>query len=97
MEALYYLNRKFLVSFNVKNNNEYVSVIKQFLKSSVKLEGFLSTIPDEYGLIDVRNENFVRKLNNIDKKILVTNFFVNAIIKMLIYDFRNIILKLLKE
>lgn len=91
------MNKKFLNSFNLKNNNEYVSVIKHFFKISIKFEQVLITIPDDYlNNTEINNEED-KIFKKLDQKILITNFYVNAIIKMIIYDFRNIFIKLLKE
>lgn len=84
-------------SFNVKNNDEYVSMVKQFLKSSMKLEHFLLKIAEENYSNYVFDEKCFKKLNYIDKKILITNFYINAIIKIFLYDFRSILLQRLKE
>ena len=72
-------------------------MIKQFFKISIKLETLLLTIPDDYLNYDRNSDMGIKFLNKLDKKILITNFYINSILKMLIYDFRNILLKLIKE
>jgi len=72
-------------------------VIKHFFKISIKFEQVLITIPDDYlNNTEINNEED-KIFKKLDQKILITNFYVNAIIKMIIYDFRNIFIKLLKE
>lgn len=71
-------------------------MIKQFLKTSIKLESTLNTINEDYLLFEKPKSQVETKLlNALDKKILITNFYVNTIIKMLIYDLRDILIKAL--
>ena len=73
-------------------------MIKQFLKTSIKIESILHSISDDY-LEDeyINTVKYLKDLDTIDKKNLITKFYINTVVKMLIYDLRNIIIKFLRE
>ncbi len=91
------MNKKFISSFDIKNNDEYISVIKQFFKASIKLERILIIINEDYLDDKSPSEIHIKVLKNLDKKILISTFYINAIIKLFLYDFRYIITKYLRE
>jgi len=86
-----------LFSFIVKNNNEYVSVVKLFLKASIKLHQILIIINEDYLVENRINEIHIKDLNKLDRKILITNFYINGIIKLFLYDFRNIMINYIRD
>lgn len=72
-------------------------MIKQFFKASLKLEQILIIINENYLISMGVDEAYVKELNKLDKKILITNFYVNAIIKLFFSDFRNIMINYIRE
>jgi len=52
-------------------------------------------INDDY-LMDNNDKN-IKNLNDLDKKILITNFYINAIIKSFLYDFRKTMINYIRE
>ena len=88
------MNQTFISSFNYKNNDEFLSAIKQFLKYSIKLEPILYSISDDYFYLNpIEDEKDLQIINLVDKKILIVKFYMNTIIKMLMFDLRYIILQ----
>ena len=85
-----YLKNKKLRSYNVNLNC--------FNKTSIKIESILHSISDDY-LEDeyINTVKYLKDLDTIDKKNLITKFYINTVVKMLIYDLRNIIIKFLRE
>lgn len=53
-------------------------------------------INEDYLKENPLSETYVNVLSKLDKKILITNFYVNAVIKLFLYDFRNIMINHLR-
>lgn len=90
------LTKKFLTTFDINNNKEYSSIIRQFLKSSIKLGHILSYINDDNLKDHKVNDTNIRFLQYKNKKILITNFYINAIIKSFLYDLRKTMIRSLR-
>lgn len=80
--------------FNQNNYKDYVQVITNFIKKSLKLENILNSA--DFTLYDYDKELNKQKEYLLNKKVFISKFYANTIIKLILDDIKDILIKRIK-
>ena len=94
-----YINSDSLEPADIFVDNNYIQTFTKFLKSSLDLEKVLnysdfSFHDQEETIFSYSNKNNVYLLN---KKLLIGKFYTETVLKFLLYDIKDIVLKIIKR